>query len=400
MTDLNGHGPADAQAASIADAVYANYGHFAQRLAAIGLLLGDLPLEHMLAAVRRHQRTSVLTLPAGTDPQQAIAQQAALRMDEKLITAAVNLQRVRACPDRRPGMTDPMPVFVIKAKDSLAMSAVEAYRILCRHSGMPGQADQVQLALDEIEAWQGRNPELVKPPYHRHMPAGPATQTPPAAGLTADQADALIEFARQFWANLREAFAPILAALKPAPSPHASAFDTLVESGQTFSVTRDGVRITGSPQPAGPFREQFWTTEYHRLRRQQGRLLDKIASQQTSLDVQRQTIEDLTAALQNSPASLPGSTQAAQQDDNAATHTDNAKPPTATTAGPTPTRANVLNLAADQLDQIAFARCAAPGTVDHEACQWTAEGISYAAAKLRDWAQNLPPTVVQTFAGP
>lgn len=297
-------------------------------------------------------------------------------------------------------MTDPMPVFVIKAKDSLAMSAVEAYRILCRHSGMPGQADQVQLALDEIEAWQGRNPELVKAPYHRHIPARPATQTPPAAGLTADQADALIEFARQFWANLREAFTPIRAAFA---TPSTDRFPP-----EAFVPLQNP---TGS-------RQRFWIEEYHRMRRQQGQLLDQIDRQRTTLDAVRTAIalvddEDVTdwqrgyracadrvtEALPKGPTSPPGSTHTAQQDDTAATHTDTAKPPTATTEGPTPTRANVLNLAANQLDQIAFARCAAPG--DHQSPQcWTAEGISYAAAKLRDWAQNLPPTVVQTFAGP
>jgi len=96
MPDLNGHAATATQPDPVAEAVYANYGHFAQRLAALGLLLADLPLEQMLSAVKRHQRTSVLTLPAGTDPQQAMAQQAALRRDQKMIEAALNLQRVRA----------------------------------------------------------------------------------------------------------------------------------------------------------------------------------------------------------------------------------------------------------------------------------------------------------------
>jgi len=83
-------------------------------------------------------------------------------------------------------MNDPMPVFVIKAKDVLAVAAVEAYRILCRHSWNFAQAAQVQLALDEIQAWQDRNPDLVKAPDHRHVPAATTADEPPTRTLTDD----------------------------------------------------------------------------------------------------------------------------------------------------------------------------------------------------------------------
>lgn len=66
---------------------------------------------------------------------------------------------------------DPMPVFVIKAKDRLAVAAVSAYRRLCEGEDLHDQARQVRLAAAEISAWRERNPELVKLPGHPHVPA-------------------------------------------------------------------------------------------------------------------------------------------------------------------------------------------------------------------------------------
>ena len=68
-------------------------------------------------------------------------------------------------------MNTDMPVFVIKAKDPLAVEAVEAYWGLCVGHGLTEQADQVQLAIDEIRAWQAANEDNVKLPDHIHVPA-------------------------------------------------------------------------------------------------------------------------------------------------------------------------------------------------------------------------------------
>ena len=66
---------------------------------------------------------------------------------------------------------DPMPVFMIKAKDKLAVKAVMAYRELCQDEGLAHQADEVLKAADEIDQWQGRNWSDVKLPDHDHVPA-------------------------------------------------------------------------------------------------------------------------------------------------------------------------------------------------------------------------------------
>lgn len=71
-------------------------------------------------------------------------------------------------------MTDPMPVFTIKAQDQLAPRAVLAYAGLCMAAGLTDQAEQVRAALVEIEAWQAANPDRVKLPDHAHVPAAAA----------------------------------------------------------------------------------------------------------------------------------------------------------------------------------------------------------------------------------
>ena len=65
-----------------------------------------------------------------------------------------------------------MPVFPILAKDALAPGIIAAYRDLCLAEGATAQAGQVQLALDEVVAWQAANPGQVAMPDHRHVPAG------------------------------------------------------------------------------------------------------------------------------------------------------------------------------------------------------------------------------------
>lgn len=64
-----------------------------------------------------------------------------------------------------------MPVFTIKAKDLLATEAVQAYRALCTKYDLSEQAVQVQLALDEIRAWQRDHNDQVRIPHHRHVAA-------------------------------------------------------------------------------------------------------------------------------------------------------------------------------------------------------------------------------------
>ena len=71
-------------------------------------------------------------------------------------------------PEDRTG--DPMPVFTIKAKDRLALDAIEAYRRACLSFGLSDQAAEVGKAMREIEDWQKRNPNAVKYPDHKHVP--------------------------------------------------------------------------------------------------------------------------------------------------------------------------------------------------------------------------------------
>lgn len=66
----------------------------------------------------------------------------------------------------------PMPVFILKAKDNLAPGAVANYAILCETAGLFDQAEQVREALAEIVAWRDEHRELCKWPDHEHVPAG------------------------------------------------------------------------------------------------------------------------------------------------------------------------------------------------------------------------------------
>lgn len=66
-------------------------------------------------------------------------------------------------------MTEPR--FVIRGKDALAPEVINAYVRACEARELTDQANQVRLALQEILEWQERNPHLVKPPDHAHVPA-------------------------------------------------------------------------------------------------------------------------------------------------------------------------------------------------------------------------------------
>lgn len=76
-------------------------------------------------------------------------------------------------------VADPMPVFVIKAKDKLALRAVDAYRRLCKELGLDEQARQVAAAYNEMTEWRDRNPGEIKLPDHPHVPAAGPTHSQP-----------------------------------------------------------------------------------------------------------------------------------------------------------------------------------------------------------------------------
>lgn len=69
-------------------------------------------------------------------------------------------------------LADPMPVSVLKAKDRLAVYAIEAYAVRCQDEGLDEQAEEVDKAIAEMEAWQRRHPKSMKLPDHPHVPAG------------------------------------------------------------------------------------------------------------------------------------------------------------------------------------------------------------------------------------
>lgn len=78
-------------------------------------------------------------------------------------------------------VADPMPVFVIKGKDSLAPAAVMAYADLCVSAGLEDQASEVESAFLEITEWQRLHPEAVKTPDHKHVPVRPVRDGAAAA---------------------------------------------------------------------------------------------------------------------------------------------------------------------------------------------------------------------------
>lgn len=65
---------------------------------------------------------------------------------------------------------DPMPVFVLKAKDNLTPEIVLDYGSRCSELGWHDQANEVIKAYNEIVAWRSRNPDLCKNPDHEHVP--------------------------------------------------------------------------------------------------------------------------------------------------------------------------------------------------------------------------------------
>jgi hypothetical protein len=62
-----------------------------------------------------------------------------------------------------------MPVFTIKAKDNLALRAVDAYRALCVKEGLTEQAEQVVEAYAEMVSWRLHHPDLCHQSDHKHV---------------------------------------------------------------------------------------------------------------------------------------------------------------------------------------------------------------------------------------
>jgi hypothetical protein len=89
------------------------------------------------------------------------------------------LAHTAACDERTrqasgEAMSDTMSVFVIKAKDNLALQTVSAYRDACIKAGLTGQAEEVGKAHREIYEWRARHPEALQMPDHPHVAvAGP-----------------------------------------------------------------------------------------------------------------------------------------------------------------------------------------------------------------------------------
>lgn len=95
---------------------------------------------------------------------------------------------------------DPMPVFPIKAQDQFALDTIAYYRHLCQRYGQTRQAEQVDLALAEAEAWRFRNHHLVKMPDHEHVPAAAQVSSGPV--LTDEQAGAVAKLLQAVLSDL------------------------------------------------------------------------------------------------------------------------------------------------------------------------------------------------------
>jgi hypothetical protein len=104
--------------------------------------------------------------PDDEDPRVAVFTEA---VDAIAVVALLNGEE-----DDRTGRDgdDPEPVFPLYAHDRLTTETVWRYLQLCTAAGLTRQADQVALALAEINDWQGRHPDQLRHPDHTHRPAG------------------------------------------------------------------------------------------------------------------------------------------------------------------------------------------------------------------------------------
>ena len=99
---------------------------------------------------------------AAREPFTALDVTTLLQAAQALRTALYGTQRLD---------DDPMPVFVLKGKDTFALDVVDAYFTRCLGHGLLAQASEVVDAAAEIRAWQDRHPDLVQLPDHPHEPA-------------------------------------------------------------------------------------------------------------------------------------------------------------------------------------------------------------------------------------
>lgn len=77
--------------------------------------------------------------------------------------------------------TDPEPVFVFRAQDKGAMSAIATYYSWCLINGLTEHGAEVQKAMHEMRDWQTRNPDRMKYPDHKHKPVSEEIQKAYAA---------------------------------------------------------------------------------------------------------------------------------------------------------------------------------------------------------------------------
>lgn len=108
------------------------------------------------------------------------------------------------------------PRFTIKAKDDLALRAVDAYRALCVEEGLTEQAAEVVKAYGEILEWRLWHRDLCHPPDHEHKPVWKA----PSSG--GDPAVADIEEA------LGGPGVPLAAREEPRAATHADPAEDII----------------------------------------------------------------------------------------------------------------------------------------------------------------------------
>jgi hypothetical protein len=68
-------------------------------------------------------------------------------------------------------MPKKMPVFVLKAQDELAIPTILFYMRSLEKFGLMDQSAEVSKALDEFKEWEQENPDKMKMPDHKHVPA-------------------------------------------------------------------------------------------------------------------------------------------------------------------------------------------------------------------------------------
>jgi hypothetical protein len=114
--------------------------------------------------------------------------------DGEQYTVGERVDAVELTPEVRAALAareePPEPRFTIKAKDDLALLAVDAYRALCVEEGLTEQAAEVVKAYGEIVEWRLWHRDLCHPPDHEHKPVWKAPSSG-GAPTVADVEEAL-----------------------------------------------------------------------------------------------------------------------------------------------------------------------------------------------------------------